>query len=291
MEKRWIALVALSAAAVTAFVGCSCGNKVDNSMGDQNQIEVQSDVTVSSEITAAATTEASAAETTASSETTTAETTETSETGTTVSRKVQFVGQAGGGRATTTAKPVVVTVIVTVTNAPVQTTTTTATVPPTEAPTVTTTTLVTMNMPDGLFTPAQDLCFTVEGNAMTVGSVQPALSTLAEQVLNGTPVNGGTAAYTYSCDGYRVNTEVMAMADGSTQEQITEIVLTGDNVCTNKGVKAGSSIDTVLAAYGSADCEIVDTYIYRYKTEDGYVMDFVTDGASVTQIQYYKSAQ
>lgn len=289
MEKRWMALVALSAAVVTAFVGCSCGNKVNNSIDDSNQIEVQSDVTVSSEITTATTTEASAAETTASSETTTAETTESSETGTTVSRRVQFVGQAGGGRATTTAKPVVVTVVVTVTNAPVQTTT--ATVPPTEAPIVTTTTLVTMNMPDGLFTPEQDLCFTIDGNAMAVGDVQPALSTLAEQIMNGTPVNGGTAAYTYSCDGYRVNTEVMAMADGSAQEQITEIVLTGDNVCTNKGVKAGDPIDTVLAAYGSADCEIVDTYIYRYKTEDGYVMDFVTDGASVTQIQYYKSAE
>ncbi len=294
MEKRWLALVALSAAAATAFVGCSCGNRVDNSIGESNQIEVQSDVTVSSEITTTVTTAAETETSETSAETTTAETTETGETGTTVSRRVQFVGQAGG-RATTAARPVVVTVIVTVTkapatNPPVQTTaTTTTTVPVTEEPVVTTTTLVTVNMPDGLFTPSQDLCFTVESSSMTVGGIQPALSALAEQVTNGTPVNGGSAAYIYSCDGYQVNTEVMAMADGSTQEQITEILLTGDNVCTNKGIRKGSSIDDIFAAYGNADCEIVDTYIYRYKTEDGYVMDFHTDGYSVSQVRYYKA--
>ncbi len=282
MEKRWLALVALLTAAAAAFVGCSCGNKVNNSIDDSDQIEVQSDVTVSSDLATTVTTDATSIISTTT--TTGTGTSDSSETGTTVSKKVQFVGNGGGGRVTT-AKTVVITVVVTVTKPPVNTT------PPEVSTTASTTetTLVTVNMPDGMFTPSQDLCFTIDEIAMKVGEMQPALGSLAQKVSDGTPVYGGTAAYIYTCDGYRVNTEVMTMADGTTQEQITEIVLTGDNVCTNKGITRGSSVDSIIAAYGSTECEIVDTYTYRYKTDDGYILDFHTNGTAVTEILYYKS--
>ncbi len=301
MEKKWIALIAASAVASAAFVGCSCGNKVDNSMDNMNQIEVQSDVTLSSAETSSVTTTAATTASTESGTTTSGTSTSLSEgeTSATVSRAIQFVGQPQG--RITTSKPKVVTqiVVVTVTRAPaatttaapVTTTTTVTTTKTTEAVTTTTTALVTSLMPDGIFHPDQDLNFVIETAQMSAGNIMPDLGTKVVSKTETAPVNGGAYAYVYSCDGFTVTSEMYINEDGSVQELIREIVLTGSDVCTAKGITAGSSIDDILAAYGTEGLEITETYNYRYKTEDGRVLDICTDGSIVKEIKYYTEVQ
>lgn len=301
MEKKWLALVAASAAASAMFVGCSCGNRVDNSMDNMNQIEVQSDVTLSSAETSDVVTASAKTSTTGSVTTTSGTTSSVSEgeTSSTVSRAVQFVGQPQG--RTTTAKPKVVTqiVVVTVTRAPVVTTTAppvitttvATTTETTEAVTTTTTALVTSLMPDGIFHPDQDLNFAVETAQMSIGNIMPDIGTKVVSKTETAPVNGGAYAYVYSCNGFTVTSEMYINEDGSVQELVREIVLTGSDVCTAKGITAGSSTDDIITAYGTEGLEITETYNYRYKTEDGRVLDICTDGSIVKEIKYYTEVQ
>ena len=81
------------------------------------------------------------------------------------------------------------------------------------------------------------------------------------------------------------------LPDGSVQELVREIVLTGSDVCTAKGITAGSSTDDIITAYGTEGLEITETYNYRYKTEDGRVLDICTDGSIVKEIKYYTEVQ
>ncbi len=289
MELKLAALVTASALASALFVGCACTKSVDNGDDDTALIEMGSDVTISSE----AVTETTASEstlttlsdvTTSTSGTGTSDISETEPTGTTVSRNVQFVGNAGG-RATTRATAATKVVIVTVTRPKTAAATTTVTTVPTTTVTeATTTTLVTMNMPDGLFTPATDLCFTFDGKTMQVGGTQSELAAMAKEILPGTPVNGGTAAAIYNFDGFSVATETI---DGL--EQITQITISENKACTNKGVTIGDSIDKIHAAYGTENYVLTEEYTYRYKTDDGFVLDFNTNGFTVTGIRYYKT--
>ncbi len=305
MEMKWAALVAVSALASSVFVGCSCARSVDNGENDSAVIQMENDVTISSEaVTTVLTTDALLSNTAEMSVTTGTETSDaggSTTTGTTISRVVQFAGNANARRTTkqnvvtrvvvvtvTAAKPVVTTTKATpapvITTIPVETTT--------EATTVTTEATVNMpvNAPDATFTPAQDLCFTVDGKGMQVGAVQPELINLAKETSESAPVYGGTAAYNYICEGYNVLTEVMLLPDGTSQEQITEITISNSKACTNKGITVGSSVDSILAAYGTENCEITDASVYRYKTAEGLAIDFCTDGTTVTQIRYYKTA-
>ena len=298
---KWAALVAASAVASGAFVGCSCGNAVDNSMDNMNQIEMQSDVTLSSAETTVTTTTAGRTSAATNVTTTTCDTTSTtkkSETGTTISRAIQFVGQSQARN--TTAKPTVVTkvVIVTVTRAPEATAATAATTVTTtettaETTTVTTaaTTFMTTLMPEGLFHADVDMSFIFETWQMNLGGEMPELDAEDVQKTETAAADGGITAYVYSGEGFTVTSEVYANPDGSTQERIREIVMTGEKVCTVKGIKAGSSTDDIIAAYGTEGLEITETFIYRYKTEDGRVLDICTDGSSVKEIKYYTDVQ
>lgn len=305
MEKKWLALVAASAIASAVFVGCSCGNKVDNSMDDMNQIEVQSDVTFSSAETAqttAATVSSANKSTTVSGVTSSVSEGETSSK---VSREIQFAGQSQANK--TTVKPVVVTkvVVVTVTRAPAATTvppvittatpeiTTIETTETTEttAAATTTTSLVTLLMPDGMFHGDADLNLSVETIEMSIGNTMPDLGEAVVSKTETTAVNGGVSAYVYSCDGFTVTSDVYANEDGSVQELIREIVLTGSGVCTGKGITIGSSTDDIIAAYGTEGLEVTDTFNYKYKTEDGRVLDICTDGSAVREIKYYTEVQ
>ncbi len=286
MELKLAALVTASALASALFVGCACTKSVDNGEDDAALIEMSTDVTISSE----AVTETTFLETTLSDVTTTSDTgnSDTSETGTTettVSQKVQFVGNTGG-RNTTRATAATRVVIVTVTRPKTTAaTTSTTTVPATVHTEVTTSTLVTVNMPDGHFTPATDLCFTFDGKTMQVGDTQSGLTSMAKDNVPATPANGGTEANLYIFDGFSVTTETI-----SGLEQITDIKITENKVCTNKGVTVGDSIDDIHSAYGTEKCEVSDGVTYRYKTADGFVLDFITNGFTVTGINYYKTA-
>ncbi|MGN0584976.1 MAG: hypothetical protein ACI4JD_05915 [Ruminococcus sp.] len=285
MEIKIAALVAASAVACAVFVGCSCGRSVDNSVEDMNQIEIESNVTVSSESLIEASSEIVTSAVTETSSVISESETETTSVLSTASTKnvsVQFVGQPGGRSTTTQPHAATKVVIVTVTKPRTTETTVSVTKPPE-------TTMATQNAPDGMFNPAQDMCFTSNGIVLRAGNIQPSLTSIALQVSDGMPVHGGSDSYVYICDGFRVVTENMTKDDGSAGEFITEIVLTGDKVCTNKGIKKGSSIDEIYAAYGKDQCLTEDTNVYRYKTDDNYVMEFCTDGTSVTEIKYYMS--
>lgn len=283
MEIKIAALVAASAVASAVFVGCSCGRSVDNSAEDMNQIEIESNVTVSSEsITEESSETVTSAVTETSSVISETETTSALSTVSTKNVSVQFVGQPGGRSTTTQTHAATKVVIVTVTKP----STTKTTVSVTKLPE---TTMATQNAPDGMFNPAQDMCFTSNGIIFKAGDIQPSLASAALQVSEGMPVHGGSESYVYICDGFRVVTENMTKDDGSAGEFITEIVLTGDKVCTNKGIKKGSSIDDIYAAYGKDQCITENANVYRYKTDDNFFMEFCTDGTAVTEIKYYMS--
>lgn len=291
MEKKLIALVVSSAAAAAVFVGCSCGSAVENSIPDSDTIMMQSDVTLSSVSATTIKATETETETVLVSGTTTADTKETEEETTTGTRAIQFVGRSQAQNQVVTVKPQVITqvVVVTVTvpaatTVPVQQAETTAAVT-TEKP------LYTIDVPDGIFHAEQDIRFVQDGIEMTVGKAVPVLDSFEAQVTPSTPVNGGTAANIYACEDFDVITEVFTYEDGSTEELIMEIILTGERVCTTKGVVPGASVDSIFAAYGSESCEIADTNIYRYKTEAGHVLDFCTDGSFVTEIKYYLASE
>ncbi len=284
MEIKITALLTASAFASIAFVGCSCAKSVNNDTDDNlNKIAIESDVTVSSETLATTTSRTVYTEVSSSTAT---ETSSTSGTQTSKSVPVQFVGNPNS-RVTTARTAATQVVVVTVTHPP-QTTEITTTE---EAITTTVTPAVTQNAPDGIFTPANDMVFTLDSIQLKVGDNQPYLGSYAREVSDGTILHGGTAAYIYSFDGFRVATENMTKTDGSTGEFITEIVLTGDDVRTNKGIKRGSTIDDIYAAYGTSQCLNEETNIYRYKTDDGFVLEFCTDGSIVTEIKYYMAVE
>jgi len=249
-----------------------------------NKIEVESDVKVSSTI---ATTTA-VSKLTASSDTSSSATTGTTTitTGTTTSRSIpiQFVGYPNARVTNANHGAATVTVIVTVTLPPAETTETTV-------ETTTVTTLETQNMPDGNFNPDDDMKFKSNDIVVKVGDVQPSLGSHAVSVSEGSPVHGGTISRTYQFDDFYVVAEEMTKEDGTSGEFITEIVLSNEKVCTNKGIKKGSTIDEVYAAYGMEKCLNEETNIYRYKTDDGCVMEFCTDGTYVTEIKYYMSME
>ncbi|MBQ8687569.1 MAG: hypothetical protein IJ512_03325 [Ruminococcus sp.] len=299
MEKRFAALIAASAAAMIVFVGCSCGSGIENSIDDSNKIVMESDVTVSSavlettEIATEAVTEAEK-----SIKTTATETETTTETTTTGTRAVQFVGRPQG-QSPVTAKPQVVTQIVVVTVTVPAATTTEAvtetaaetTVTTTTAPAVTEEPLYTIALPDGIFRPEEDVRFVQEDVELSISAALPDMSAVAEQVTAAMPENGGSAANIYICDGYEVKTEVFTLEDGSTQELVTEILLGGDKVCTTKGVAVGHTTDAIFGAYGAEGWELVEDSIYRFRTEDGRILDFTTENSVITEIRYYQDVQ
>lgn len=284
MEIKITALLTASAFATIAFVGCSCARSVNNDTdNDFNKIAIESGVTVSSETSATTTSQTLYTET--SSSTTTETSSTISGTQTSKSVPVQFVGNPNA--RVTTARPVATQVVVVTVTLPPKTTEAT-----TEAVTTTTvTSAVTQNVPDGIFTPANDMVFTLNSIQLRVGDNQPYLGSYAREVSDGTILHGGTAAYIYRFDGFHVATENMTKPDGSTGEFITEIILTGDDVRTNKGIKRGSTIDDIYAAYGTSQCLNEETNIYRYKTDDGFVLEFCTDGSIVTEIKYYMTVE
>lgn len=286
MELKLVALVTASALASALFVGCACTKSVDNGEDDAALIEIDSDVTISSEaVTETTFSETNLSDVTTTSGTGTSDTSETGNTETTVSKKVQFVGNTGG-RNTTRATAATRVVIVTVTRPKTTAATAAATTVPTTVLTeATTTTLATVNMPDGLFTPTTDLCFTFDGKTMQVGGTQSELVSMAKDKVPATPTNGGVAANLYIFDGFSITTETIGGL-----EQITDIKITENKACTNKGVTVGDSIDDIHAAYGTEKCEVADGVTYRYKTDDGFVLDFITNGFTVTGISYYKTA-
>lgn len=283
MERKIVALLAVSAISTSVFVGCSCTRSVDNDKDDMNKIEVESDVTVSSTIASTTAVSKLTSSSDTASSTTTGTTTIT--TGTTVSRSIpiQFVGDPNA-RVTNNHEQATVTVIVTVTLPPAETTETTF-------ETTTVTTLETQNMPDGNFNPDDDMKFKSNDIVVKVGDVQPSLGSYAVSVSESSPAHGGTISRTYQFDDFYVVAEEMTKEDGTSGEFITDIVLSNEKVCTNKGIKKGSTIDEVYAAYGMEKCLNEETNIYRYKTDDGYVMEFCTDGTYVTEIKYYMSME
>lgn len=301
MEKRFTALAAVSAAAVIAFTGCSCGSNIENSMDDSDQIMMQSDVTVSSAVqtTTAAATETASAEKTTSAETTDTGTETETTTVTTGTRAIQFVGRSEAQSPSVTRKPQVVTQIVVVTVTVPATSHTTTTTTTTEAVTETTAApdvpeeepLYTIAQPDGMFSPEADIRFVQENVELTVGTALPDMSSIAEQVTAGVPEQGGSAANIYTCDGYDVKTEVFTYEDGSTQELVTEIILTGDNVCTTKGVAVGHMTDAIFTAYGFEDWELTETNAYRFQTETGTILEFRTENSVITEIRYVRTSE
>lgn len=282
MESKIVALLAVSAISTVVFVGCSCTKSVDNDKDDMNKIAVGSDVTVSSTMATTTTKDKIFTSSDTSSYTTTDTTTST--TGTTTSRSipVQFVGDPNARISTANQEVATVTVIVTVT------------LPPTTESTIETTTVTTLetqNMPDGNFNPDDDMRFKSNDIIVKVGDLQPSLGSYAVSVSEGSPVHGGTISRTYYFDDFYVVAEEMTKEDGTSGEFITDIVLSSENVCTNKGIKKGSTIDEMYTAYGMDKCLNEETNIYRYKTDDGYVMEFCTDGTYVTEIKYYMAME
>ncbi|MBQ8513974.1 MAG: hypothetical protein IJ496_01070 [Ruminococcus sp.] len=294
MEKKLIALVASSAAAAAVFVGCSCGSAVENSIPDSDTIMMQSDVTVSSASATTTKTAKAETETVLTTGTTMSATNKTEKATTTGTRAIQFVGRSQAQNQVVTVKPQVITQIVVVTvTVPAATTVPVETIEITETTAAVTTEepLQTVDKPDGFFHQDRDIRFVQDEIEMTVGQAIPSMDSLEAQVTQSTPIYGGTAANIYACEGFDVITEVFAYEDGSTEELIMEIVLTGEKACTTKGVVPGASVDSILAAYGSDSCEITDTNTYRYKAEDGHVLDFCTDGSFVTEIRYYQASE
>lgn len=278
MERKIVALLVVSAISTSVFVGCSCTKSVDNDKDDMNKIAVESDVTISSTIVTT-TAEGNLSSFSDTSSYTTTGTT-TSMTGTTTSKSIpiQFVGNPNARRSTANKETATVTVIVTVTLP--QTTISTM-------ETTTVTTLETQNMPDGNFNPDDDMRFKSNDIIVKVGDLQPSLASYAVSVSEGSPVHGGTISRTYQFDDFYVVTEELTKEDGASGEFITDIVLSSEKVCTNKGIKKGATIDEIYAAYGMEKCLNEEINIYRYKTDDGYVMEFCTDGTYVTEIKYY----
>lgn len=284
MKIKIAALLTASVCATTIFVGCSCARSVNNDTNDLDKIDIESDVTMSSDTSYVTTSQTLHTNTTSDTVTDT-ETSNTSGTQTSKSVPVQFVGNPNA--RVTTVKTVATQVVVVTVTLPPQTTTELTT----EAVTTTTTAAITQNAPDGMFNPDNDMIFTLSGMQLKIGDNQPYLGSYAREVADGTIVHGGTAAHIYTFDGFRVATENMTKSDGSTGEFITEIVLTGDDVRTNKGIKKGSSIDDIYIAYGTSQCLNEETNIYRYKTDDSYILEFCTDGSIVTEIKYYMAVE
>lgn len=277
MDLRITALIAASLIGSAVFVGCSCSKSVDNDeKKDMNQIEMENDVTLSSETSSNTTKTEYAASTSAVSETTVSSESETTTTGTSRSVKIQYVGVPGG--RTTTTQHATQIVIVTVTLPK-----TTEEIPATTEASA----LVTQNMPDASFSPDRDMYFTSESLVIRVGDINNSLSSYAQNYYEGMPVHGGSTAYAYDFGGdFTVQTETLTNPDGSSGEVITDIIIKSDKVCTNKGIKKGSSIDEIYAAYGTEKCINEEMNIYKYKTDDGCVMEFYTDGSFVTDIKY-----
>lgn len=280
MNLKVTALLTASFIGAAGFVGCSCSRSVENQTDDLNMIDVNNDFTTSSAETTTTTTETepefSEEETSTTSRT--AFTYEIISDAYTTSKTLQvhYVGDPNQ-RPGMTTKPVVIT-----TTAPPTTTTTTTTTVATEPP------LVTQNMPDGIFNPASDLTFTANQIVLRAGDLQNSLASYADSVTDAAPVHGGTGAYAYYFgNDYHVISEAMTKPDGAYGDFITEIVLKSDKVCTNKGIKIGSMLSDVYAAYGIEKCLNDEPGKYRYKTDDGYILEFTSDGVSVTGIRYY----
>lgn len=276
MDIRIIALVAASLICSAVFVGCSCSKSKDISDEvETNQIEMEADVTLSSKVTYT-TPESKYVRTTETTEATTdtAESTTYFSATSRSSVKVQYVGDPNAFHNTT--QSVVQTVIVTVTAAP-----------KTEA-TTEVTTLATQAMPDAQFEPQRDLTFTANDLVIRVGEIHNILSSYSESYGNISPAHGGSAAYSYQISGdLTVITEYLTDDAGVAGEVITDIVFRGDKYCTNKGIKGGSTVDDIYAAYGMEKCFFdPERNVYAYRTDDGYTMEFYTDGNYVTEIKY-----
>lgn len=287
MEIKIASLLAVSVIGTAFFVGCSCARSVNNDTDDMNKIEMESNITMSSDTAKLTTSISSSTLKETSEETTTKTTTNTSVTQTSKSIPVQYVGDPNS--RVTTAKSVVTQVVVVTVTLPKTTETTTTT---TEAITTTETTIATYNVPDGMFIPVNDMIFRVNDIAVKAGDIQPSLESYSPlYISDSTPVHGGTSARLFCFEEFNIITESFTNEDGTSNELVTEIVLNGDNVHTNKGIKKGSLIDDMYAAYGTDQCLNEETNIYRYKTDDSYVLEFCTDGSYVTEIKYYMSIE
>lgn len=277
MDIKIIAMVAASLLCSVVFVGCSCSKSIDKDEKHTDQIEMDAKVTLSSK--ASYTTSETEHEKTTSASTETSETSDTTGTKASTTRasvSVQYVGDPNAFYATT--QPVVQTVIVTVT------------LPPeTTAAAEETTVAATQDMPNAAFDPERDLMFTVADDlVLKVGTIHDSLSTYAESYAPANVDFGGGAAYIYQfANDLTVKTEYLVDGNGTAGEVITDITFRSDKFCTNKGIKSGSSIDEIYAAYGTEKSLFdAEKNMFSYQTDNGYVMEFYTDGNFVTEIKY-----
>lgn len=130
---------------------------------------------------------------------------------------------------------------------------------------------------------ADDVVFTANGNKVELNSeMETVLAALgeAQNVSSQLSCHGEGEDKTYTYDGFIVNTYPL---DG--KDRVMEVLVNKEGIPTNKNIQVGSSVDDVVAAYGSG-YKKVGVY-YSYDAGNKMSLQFLIENDKVVEIDYY----
>ncbi|MBQ1454200.1 MAG: hypothetical protein IIZ23_09560 [Ruminococcus sp.] len=131
---------------------------------------------------------------------------------------------------------------------------------------------------------ADDVKFTVNGATVELNSeLETAVAGLGDpiEITSQLSCHGEGEDKTYTYDGYIVN----SYPDANGTDRVLEVVVSAENLTTNKGIHVGSSASEVVEAYGKGYKEI--GVYYSYDAGNKMELRFLIENDKVTEIDYY----
>ena len=131
---------------------------------------------------------------------------------------------------------------------------------------------------------ADDVKFTYNGNVVELNAeLDTAISGLGDpvDVSSQLSCHGEGEDKTYTYDGFIVN----SYPDANGTDRVLEVVVSGQDIPTNKGIKLGSTADEVVAAYGEGYNK--KGVYYAYDAGNKMELRFLIENDAVAEIDYY----
>ena len=131
---------------------------------------------------------------------------------------------------------------------------------------------------------ADDVKFTVNGATVELNSeLETAVAGLGDpiEITSQLSCHGEGEDKTYTYDGYIVN----SYPDANGTDRVLEVVVSAENLTTNKGIHVGSSASEVVDAYGKGYKEI--GVYYSYDAGNKMELRFLIENDKVSEIDYY----
>lgn len=131
---------------------------------------------------------------------------------------------------------------------------------------------------------ADDVKFSYNGTTIELNSeLETAISGLGDalEVKSQLSCHGEGEDKSYKYEGFVVN----SYPDSSGKDRVLQVLITGENIPTNKGIKIGSTANDVVAAYGEGYKKI--GVYYSYDAGNKMELRFLIENDAVSQIDYY----